>query len=147
MPQGMKRRTEHERKAALKRARQDARDKKAEGHDIIDICSADEAMPDEAPPARDQRALKREIHHVLNAFQHSREYGVYVCEQFRDPRFSGIDAYFHEVEDCAHGIDDLRYLGPTESPLTSAMTLKLGKFAETLEALAARLRAAVQAAQ
>ena len=143
----MRKRDEKARTAGWKRARHAARDRKAEAHEVVEISSGDEAPPAAAPPARDHGALKREIHHVLNAFQHSREYGIYVCEQFRDPRFSGIDAYFHEVEDCAHGIDDLRYLGPLDSPLTSAMTLTLGKFADTLEALAARLRAALRAAQ
>jgi|GEM_PF-2866921 len=143
----MRKRDEKARTVAWKRARQEARDRKAEAHEVVEISSGDEAPPAAAPPAPDHRALKREIHQILNAFQHSREYGIYVCEQFRDPRFSSIDTYFHEVEDCAHGVDDLRYLGPTESPLTSAMTLRLAKFADTLEALAARLRAAVRAAQ
>ena len=88
---------------------------------------------------------KRELYRVLNAFQHSPDYGVYVCENFRDPRHQHIDAYFHEVQSSAFGISELcRKIGPADTPLSAHARMELLSFAATLESLAVRARAACE---
>jgi len=89
--------------------------------------------------------VKRELYRVLNAFQGSPDFGVYVCEAFRDPRHQHIDSYFHEVESTAFGISDLcRKLGPANTPLIPHVRAEILSFAEALESLARRARAACE---
>ena len=88
-------------------------------------------------------SVKRELYRVLNAFQNSPGFGVYVCESFRDPRHHHVDSYFHEVEGTAFGISDLcRLVGPTDTPLGGHARIEILCFAEALESLARRARAA-----
>lgn len=128
----------------IKRARGKERDLKhqrLEG-EVIEI-SSDESDHDGfvCVPGCD----KLELFRVFNAFQHSRDYGIYVCEQFRDPRFEHIDSYFHEVENSAIGISDLcRCIGKLNEPLPDRSRAKVVRFAEMLENLACRTRAALE---
>lgn len=88
---------------------------------------------------------KRELFRVFNAFQHSRDYGIYVCEKFRDPRFEHMDTYFHEVEDSAIGVSDLcRCIGRLDEPLPDKSRAQVARFADLLEALARRARAGLE---
>lgn len=87
--------------------------------------------------------VKRELYRVLNAFQNSPGFGVYVCEDFRDPRHQQVDSYFHEVESTAFGISALcRMIGPTDTPLGEHARFQILCFADALERLAGRARAA-----
>ena len=52
-------------------------------------------------------AVKIELHSVLNAFQYSPDYGVHVCESFRDPRKHSMDDYWPEVELEAFSVDEM----------------------------------------
>jgi hypothetical protein len=128
----------------IKRARgkeRDAKHQRLEG-EVIEISSDDSDAEGfvRVPVCGD----KLELFRVFNAFQHSRDYGIYVCEKFRDPRFENIDSYFHEVEDCAIGISDLcRCIGRIKEPLEEKARAQVARFAETLENLARRTRAAL----
>ena len=87
---------------------------------------------------------KSELYNVLNSFQYSQDYGLYICELFRDPRRYYIDTYFDEVADSAYGINELcRILGRIYTPMRPEERHVFLRFAGTLESLAARVRAAV----
>ena len=88
---------------------------------------------------------RTELFRVLNAFQHSPGFGIYVCEHFRDPRWNLIDDYFEEVEKSAIGIDDLaRRLGRGGFHVQLPEKQDLLKLAWKLEILARRLRDALE---
>lgn len=129
----------------IKRARNKERDLKhqrLEG-DVIEISS--DGSDGEGFVHVPVSCHKLELFRVLNAFQHSRDYGIYVCEKFRDPRFEHIDSYFHEVEDSAIGISDLcRSIGRLDEPLQKKSRAQVLRFAELLETLARRTRAALE---
>lgn len=96
------------------------------------------------PPAVHAEAVasagKLELHHVLNAFQHSAEYGVHVCETFKDPRRYVMDAYWDEVRDEAFSIEELHHLvGGTTSDLSDQARARLHQFARALERLSKRI--------
>jgi hypothetical protein len=88
-------------------------------------------------------AVKIELHSVLNAFQHSPDYGVHVCESFRDPRKHGMDEYWSEVELEAFSIDELHRLvgGVQRQPvdLSDRARARLHQFARLLERLSKRI--------
>lgn len=89
-------------------------------------------------------ARKLELHRILDAFQLSEDHGVYVCQLFRDSRRTRIDDYWHEVEDHASGVCELRRMvGRHDTPLLPAARGKLAKFAATLRQLSDRLDAAL----
>lgn len=97
-------------------------------------------------PESDPVASKVELHRVLNSFQSSQDFGVYVCEAFRDPRQHYIDDYWAEVEREALGIHDLRkHLGRTTAPLSDDARRQLYQFARLLERLAKRIDRVVTA--
>ena len=85
-------------------------------------------------------AGKIELHHVLNAFQHSTEYGVHVCETFKDPRRYVMDAYWDEVREEACSIDQLHNLvGGVSTPLSDTARARLHQFSRTLARLSRRI--------
>lgn len=91
-------------------------------------------------------AGKIELHHVLNSFQNSPEYGVHVCETFKDPRRYVIDAYWDDVREEAFSIDELHHVvGGVGSVLTDGARAKLHQFARALERLSKRIDRVVHA--
>lgn len=86
-------------------------------------------------------AKKLELHSVLNAFQHSPQYGVHVCESFKDPRKHHMDDYWDEVQYEAMSIDELHKLvGGFQGPeLSDAARARLHQFARLLERLSRRI--------
>lgn len=95
----------------------------------------DRHMPDE-----DGLSQKRELHQVLNAFQHSNEWGVYVCEGFKDPRRHDLDDYWSEVQEEANGIQDMRSkLGKLTEPLDNQASAAFNHFSKSLQRLAKRI--------
>lgn len=118
------------------------------------FCPIPRFTPDFAGPSRLQASTiadmhtglrwtegKAELHRVLQAVQHSVDYGVFVCEDFRDPRRFYVDDYWHEVKDDAFGIDELhRQVGRVDnSPLPDHVLARLHRFARLLERLARRI--------
>jgi hypothetical protein len=91
-------------------------------------------------PSSDPAASKTELHRVLNSFQNSQDFGMYVCEAFRDPRQHYIDDYWAEIESEAVGIHDLRKcIGKTTAPLEDDARRKLYQFSRLLERLSKRI--------
>jgi len=85
-------------------------------------------------------AGKIELHRVLNAFQHSADYGVHVCELFKDPRRYTLDAYWDEVFLEAFSIDDLHHaVGGVATPLSDDARARLHQFSRALERLSKRI--------
>lgn len=83
---------------------------------------------------------KRELHQILNSIQHSADWGIFVCEAFKDPRQYNLDDYWSEVVEEASGIQDLRaYLGKYSDPLDTDAISQFNHFARTLERLAKRI--------
>lgn len=83
---------------------------------------------------------KSELYRILNAFQNSHDYGVYVCQKFRDPRRHYIDSYYGEVADEAFGVVELSALiGKPGEPLTEQARHEFTRFASTLRELAERI--------
>lgn len=112
----------------------------------------------QAPPVRTvcsmQECLrnaecKAELHRVLQAVQFSAEYGVFFCENFRDPRRQHIDDYWEEVCNEAIGIDQLhRAVGRVDNTeLSRAALSRLHLFARLLERLARRIDRVVLASR
>lgn len=136
--------TARARERELSRAKErNTKQRRAEGDPQEMLASQDDSGDEgfvNLPPAAD----KPELYRVLNAFQSSPDFGVYVCEQFRDPRYTRIDEYYHEVENAAFGVRDLGALvGRLSTPLSAEARERLLLFAAALESLAARTRAAV----
>ena len=95
-------------------------------------------------PSHRDSARKVELHRILDAFQLSEDYGIYVCEAFRDSRRTCIDHYWAEVEDQASGLSELRQaVGRHTTPLLPEARAQLAKFGATLRRLAERLDAAL----
>jgi hypothetical protein len=84
---------------------------------------------------------KAELHRVLQSIQCSSEFGVYLCESFRDPRRYYIDDYWQEVSHEAVGIQDLhRLVGKVNStPLSDEARTRLHQLARLLDRLARRI--------
>lgn len=90
--------------------------------------------------ASESAVHKAELHKVLNCIQASADYGVYVCEDLRDPRRHYIDDYWNEIREQAIGIDDMhRLLGSSTSPLTEEARARFHRLARLLERLSKRL--------
>jgi hypothetical protein len=88
----------------------------------------------------EENSAKRELHQILNAFQHSADWGIYVCESFKDPRRHYLDDYWGEVQEEAHGIHDMRTkLGKFSEPLDTNAVATFNHFARSLERLAKRI--------
>lgn len=91
---------------------------------------------------------KAELHRVLQAVQCSAEFGIYFCENFRDPRKHYIDDYWDEVAHEAIGISDLHKLvGKRTEPLSDEARTRMHQFARLLERLARRIDRIVLAPQ
>jgi hypothetical protein len=103
------------------------------------------------PPVQQEvasSAFKIELHSVLNAFQHGGEYGVHVCESFRDPRYHHMNDYWDEVACEAISIQELHSLvGGGSKPLSDAARARLHQFARLLERLSKRIDRVVLARQ
>lgn len=85
-------------------------------------------------------AAKLELHSVLHAFQHSPQYGVHVCESFRDPRMHRMDDYWDEVQYEAISIDELhKAVGGSQRGLTDEGRARMHQFARLLERLCRRI--------
>jgi hypothetical protein len=83
---------------------------------------------------------KRELHQILNSIQHSADWGVFVCEEFKDPRQHNLDDYWSDVVEEASGIQDLRAcLGKYSDPLDADAMSQFNHFARTLERFAKRI--------
>jgi hypothetical protein len=83
---------------------------------------------------------KVELHRVLNCFQNSPDFGVHVCEAFRDPRKSGMDAYWDDVKHEAFSIDELHHIvGGVDSPFSLELCASMHRFARVLERLSKRI--------
>jgi hypothetical protein len=90
---------------------------------------------------------KAELHRVLNSIQCSNDFGVYLCESFRDPRRAYVDDYWSEVADQALGVDDLRHLlGKASAPLSDQARARFHQLARLFERLSKRIDRAVLAA-
>jgi hypothetical protein len=85
--------------------------------------------------------VKAELHRVLQSIQCSSDFGVYLCESFRDPRRHYIDDYWQEVAAEAYGIEELhRVVGKVDNtPLTDDARSRLHLFARLLDRLARRI--------
>ena len=90
---------------------------------------------------RQHAAGKAELHRVLQAIQCSSEFGVYVCESFRDPRRQYIDDYWQDVCREAIGIEEMhRLVGKVnDTPLPDDTRVRFHQFARLLERLARRI--------
>ena len=84
---------------------------------------------------------KAELHRVLQAMQCSSDFGVYLCESFRDPRRHYIDDYWQEVCKEAVGIEDMhRLVGKVDNtPLTDEARARFHQLARLLERLSRRI--------
>ena len=93
-----------------------------------------------------QRALriteaKAELHRVLQAMQCSSEFGVYLCESFRDPRRHYIDDYWQDVCKEAIGVEEMHKLvgKVDDTPLPEEARVRFHQLARLLERLARRI--------
>lgn len=115
------------------------------------MAAGDSAWVDVGQPPADfcvghNVAVKTELHRILNAFQHSQAYGIYVCASFRDPRQHHLDDYWAEVQDEAVSVLELHsVLGKTRDPLTEDARRKLYQLSRVLERLSKRLDRVVTA--
>ena len=84
---------------------------------------------------------KAELHRVLQSIQCSHDFGIYLCESFRDPRRHYIDDYWTEVSHEAFGIEELhRAVGRVDgTPLSDQARARLHQFARLLDRLARRI--------
>jgi hypothetical protein len=84
---------------------------------------------------------KAELHRVLQSIQCSHDFGIYLCESFRDPRRHYIDDYWTEVSGEAFGIEELhRVVGRVDTtPLSDQARSRLHQFARLLDRLARRI--------
>ena len=84
---------------------------------------------------------KAELHRVLQSIQCSHDFGIYLCESFRDPRRHYIDDYWTEVSAEAFGIEELhRAVGRVDNtPLSDQSRARLHLFARLLDRLARRI--------
>lgn len=85
---------------------------------------------------------KAELHRVLQAVQCSRDFGIYFCESFRDPRRHYIDDYWHEVSQEAMGVEELhRVVGKADSPepLSDEARTRFHQLARLFDRLARRI--------
>ena len=121
-----------------------------EEREALDCCPIPVFTPNMQGPAGSipamQQALrnteaKAELHRVLQAVQCSSDFGVYLCESFRDPRRHYIDDYWQEVEHEALGVQELhRLVGKVDNaPLSDEARAYMHQFARLLERLARRI--------
>ena len=90
------------------------------------------------------RAIKTELHKVLNCIQNSADFGIYLCEDLRDPRRHHIDDYWTEIAGTAMGLDDLhKLIGSTSTPLSDEALARMHQLARLLERLSKRIDRAV----
>lgn len=84
---------------------------------------------------------KAELHRVLQAVQCSSDFGVYLCESFRDPRRHYIDDYWQDVCNEAIGIEEMhRVVGKVnDTPLTDEARARFHQLARLLERLSRRI--------
>ena len=84
---------------------------------------------------------KAELHRVLQSIQCSHDFGIYLCESFRDPRRHYIDDYWTEVSHEAFGVEELHHaIGRVDSaPLTDQARARLHQLARLLDRLARRI--------
>lgn len=84
---------------------------------------------------------KAELHRVLQAIQCSTDFGVYLCESFRDPRRHYIDDYWQDVCKEAIGVEEMhRLVGKVnDTPLTDEARARFHQLARLLERLSRRI--------
>ena len=83
---------------------------------------------------------KLALHQILNSIQSSRDYGIHVCESFRDPRTACIDDYWEDVESEAISLDDLhRLIGPVRTPITDTCRAGMNRLSRLLERLSKQI--------
>ena len=83
---------------------------------------------------------KNELWSIVNAFQHSPNFGVYVCESFRDPRRTQIDDYWHEVQKDAVGIHEVgSCIGRYKEPISDNAKKQFRRLEAVLRSLADRV--------
>ena len=87
---------------------------------------------------------KRELWRILNGFQNSDNYGIYISEQLRDPRRHYIYDYYEEVAGHCVGIRDLgSSLSRLSDPVSGECRQGFVQLAGTLRRLAGRIKVAV----
>lgn len=99
------------------------------------------------PVAAQQQVLrdagaKAELHRILQTVQCSRDFGIYFCESFRDPRRHYIDDYWDEVSHEAIGVEELhRVVGKADSPapLSDEARTRFHQLARLFDRLARRI--------
>ena len=85
-------------------------------------------------------ASKLALHQVLNSIQSSRDYGIYLCESFQDPRTATIDDYWDDVAAEAISLDDLhRLIGPVRTPLSDGCRAEMNRLSRLLERLSKQI--------
>jgi hypothetical protein len=83
---------------------------------------------------------RKELHRVLHSIQSSPDYGIYVCESFKDPRRQCIDEYWEEVAQEALGLQHLhRLIGTGQGPLTDDACRALHRLSRLLARLSQRI--------
>jgi hypothetical protein len=90
--------------------------------------------------------LKRELWKIINSIQESNEYGIYVCESFRDPRRQCIDTYWSDVEQDAVGLHDVGgTIGRNVLPLTPRCKEMFSRLSHVLGNLSKRIDKVLEA--
>lgn len=84
---------------------------------------------------------KAELHRVLQAIQCSADFGIYLCESFRDPRKHYIDDYWDDVCNEAIGIEEMHRLAgkANDTPLTDQARARFHQLARLFERLSRRI--------
>lgn len=118
--------------------------------EVVECCPIPVFAPNMQGPVNSissmQQALrnteaKNELHRVLQAIQCSTDFGVYLCESFRDPRRHYIDDYWQDVCKEAIGIEEMhRLVGKVDNtPLTDEARARFHQLARLLERLSRRI--------
>lgn len=115
----------------------------------VECCPIPAFRPNLQPPASLKASEgKAELHRVLQAVQCSTDFGVYLCESFRDPRRYYIDDYWQDVQKEAIGIQEMHKLvGKIDNtPLADEARARFHQLARLLERLSRRIDRVVLAA-
>lgn len=115
----------------------------ATDHNASSLPSSPVIVPRESRPilSADCNARhKTELHRVLNCIQCSNDFGIYLCEELRDPRRNYIDDYWRDIADQALGVDDLhRLIGPSSTPLSDEARTRMHQLSRLFERLSKRI--------
>ena len=112
-------------------------------HEIVEIHD-DDNMGDNpytvVPPA----TPKKELWGVLNSFQYSPNFGVYICQKFKDPRRTQIDDYWNDVKSSAVGIHETGCcIGRINDPVSDQAKAQFRVLEKELRSIADRIKNAL----